>query len=87
MPKKHRPSLETQLQLLGAGENKSGNEIKRRRFASKAGNATLHFFADLFSPASTSCPWVSEDGIRFNTIETLRGCSQKELRGTGNRDL
>jgi len=35
---KKKPSSATQGQLAGAGGNKSGKEIKRRRFTSKAGS-------------------------------------------------
>ena len=36
---KHRPSSETQGRLVGARGNKSGKEMKRRRFTSKAEKA------------------------------------------------
>ena len=63
-------SSETQGRLVWARGNKSGKEIKRRRFTSKAEKAfsallvnlrRFIFLPDLFPLAPTNRPWVSED--------------------------
>ena len=70
LKKEIKSSSETQGRLVVARGNKSGKEMKRRRFTSKAEKAfsillvNLRRFIslpDLFPLAPTNHPWVSED--------------------------
>ena len=69
------PSSETQGWLVGVRGNKSGKEMKRHRFTSKAVNLRRFIsLPNLFPLAPTNRPWVSEDGL---TIERENFCYNK----------
>ena len=64
----HLPGA-TQGRLVGARGNKSGNEMKRRRFTCLRRFISL---PDLFPLAPPNRPWVSEDGAFSALLVNLR---------------
>ena len=69
-------SSETQGRLAGARGNKSGKEMKRRTFTSKAERALSALLVnmrrfislpDLFPLAPANRPWVSED-VKYTVV-------------------
>ena len=59
-----KTSSETKGRLAGARGNKSGKEMKRRRFTSTAEKA----FSDLFPLAPANRPLVSEDVFKKGNV-------------------